>query len=106
MPLRLQTEIYGQAGWVGGNGATAFVDGQMRLERSIAKLGGAELSAGGGLWGGAQKGASRLDAGPTARITLHPTEQSTLRVAADWRFRIAGNAAPQSGPAITLSAGF
>lgn len=106
LPLRLKAEAYGQAGWVGGSGATAFVDGQMRLERRLARLGGADISAGGGMWGGAQKGASRLDAGPTARITLHPTEQSTLRVAADWRFRVAGKAAPQSGPAITLSAGF
>ncbi len=106
LPLRLKAEAYGQAGWVGGSGATAFVDGQMRLERRLARLGGADISAGGGMWGGAQKDASRLDAGPTARITLHPTEQSTLRVAADWRFRVAGKAAPQSGPAITLSAGF
>ncbi|MFM5930978.1 MAG: hypothetical protein ACKOPQ_08740 [Novosphingobium sp.] len=106
LPLRLKAESYAQAGWVGGTGATAFVDGQMRIERDIARIAGAEFSAGGGLWGGAQKGASRLDAGPTARVTLHPTTQSTVRLAADWRFRLAGKAAPQSGPAITLSAGF
>jgi hypothetical protein len=106
LPFRLTGEAYGQAGWVGGAGATAFAGGQLRIERPLAKIGNGELAAGGGAWGGAQKDASRLDIGPTARITLHPTEQSTLRVAADWRFRVAGNAAPQSGPAITLSAGF
>lgn len=106
LPLGLRAEAYGQGGWVGGAGATAFVDGQLRLEKPLARLAGADLSAGGGLWGGAQNGASRLDAGPSARLTLHPTRQSTVRVAADWRFRVAGKAAPQSGPAITLSAGF
>lgn len=106
LPLGLRAEAYGQAGWVGGTGATAFADGQLRLEKPLARFAGADLSAGGGLWGGAQKGASRLDAGPSARLTLHPTRQSTVRVAADWRFRVAGKAAPQSGPAITLSAGF
>jgi hypothetical protein len=106
LPLGLRAEAYGQAGWVGGSGSTAFADGQLRIERPLASLVGAALSAGGGLWGGAQRGASRLDAGPSARLTLHPTRQSTVRVAADWRFRVAGKAAPQSGPAITLSAGF
>lgn len=106
LPLGLRAEAYGQAGWVGGAGSTAFVDGQLRLERPLVRVAGADLTAGGGLWGGAQKGASRLDAGPSARLTLHPTQASTLRVAADWRFRVAGKAAPQSGPAITLSAGF
>ncbi|MFM6931803.1 MAG: hypothetical protein ACKOUT_06125 [Novosphingobium sp.] len=106
LPLGLRAEAYGQAGWVGGSGATAFVDGQLRLEKPLVHLAGADLAAGGGLWGGAQKGASRLDAGPSARLTLHPTRQSTVRVAADWRFRVVGKAAPQSGPAITLSAGF
>lgn len=106
LPLGFRAEAYGQAGWVGGTGATGFVDGQLRIDRPLAKFAGGDLSAGGGLWGGAQKGASRLDAGPSARLTLHPTRQSTVRVAADWRFRVAGKAAPQSGPAITLSAGF
>lgn len=106
LPLGLRGEAYGQAGWVGGAGSTTFVDGQLRIEKPLARIAGADFSAGGGLWGGAQKGASRLDAGPSARLTLHPTQASTLRLAADWRFRVAGKAAPQSGPAITLSAGF
>lgn len=106
LPLGFAAEAYGQAGWVGGAGATAFADGQLRIERRLAQVVGAELEAGAGTWGGAQKGVSRLDVGPTARVTLHPSRSSTLRLAADWRFRLAGNAAPQSGPAITLSAGF
>ncbi len=108
-PLRLPAgavaEAYAQGGWVGGKGATAFVDGQLRVERRLAGLAGAELSAGAGAWGGAQQGAARLDVGPTATLKLRIGEAGA-RVSADWRFRVAGDARPASGPALTLSAGF
>lgn len=106
LPLKLRAEAYGQAGWVGGAGATGFVDGQLRLDRKLATIAGTELRAGGGVWGGAQKGASRLDVGPSANLALRLGDTASARVSADWRFRIAGSAAPSSGPALTLSAGF
>ena len=105
LPLGLRGEAYVQAGWVGGRGSTAFVDGQARLERPLAKLGGMELRAGAGAWGGAQQGARRLDVGPTATLAL-PLGTGGGRLSADWRFRVAGQALPGSGPALTLSAGF
>lgn len=105
LPLGARAEAYGQAGFVGGKGATAFVDGQLRIDRPVLRLGRAELRAGGGAWGGAQEGASRVDVGPSATLGL-PLGSGGARVAVDWRFRVAGNAAPASGPAITLSAGF
>jgi hypothetical protein len=105
LPLGLRGEAYVQGGYVGGRGATAFVDGQGRLERRLASVGRWQLRAGAGTWGGAQQGAKRLDVGPTATLDL-PLGPVNGRVAADWRFRIAGSAAPTSGPAITLSAGF
>lgn len=105
LPLGLRGEAYGQAGWVGGKGHTLFVDGQARLEKPIVNLGKFELRAGAGAWGGAQKGASRLDLGPTATLGV-PLGPVNGRVSADWRFRVSGNAAPGSGPALTLSAGF
>lgn len=105
LPLGLRAEAYAQAGYVGGRGATAFVDGQARLERNLVSAGRWQLRAGGGTWGGAQKGAKRLDVGPTATLDV-PLGPVTGRLAADWRFRVAGNAAPTSGPALTLSAGF
>ncbi len=106
LPLAARAELYAQAGYVaGGRDATAFVDGQLRADRAVARLGSAELRAGGGVWGGAQKGAARLDIGPGA--VLHLTNVAGgARLALDWRFRIAGDAAPRSGPALTLSAGF
>lgn len=105
LPLGLRGEAYVQAGWVGGRGSTAFVDGQARVERPLAKLGGMELRAGAGAWGGAQQGARRLDVGPTATLAL-PLGTGGGRLSADWRFRVAGQALPGSGPALTLSAGF
>lgn len=105
LPLGLRAEAYGQAGYVGGSGASAFVDGQLHLTRRLARIGGMELRAGGGAWGGAQQGASRVDAGPTASLGM-PIGATNARLSADWRFRIAGQATPGSGPAITLSAGF
>jgi hypothetical protein len=105
LPAGLTGEVYGQAGYVGGPGASAFVDGQLRIERRLTRLGRGELRAGLGAWGGAQKGANRIDIGPSATLDF-PLGAGQGRVSADWRLRAAGNAAPNSGPAITLSAGF
>lgn len=105
LPGGLRGEAYVQAGYVGGRDATAFVDGQGRIERRLIGLGRWDLRAGAGAWGGAQKGARRLDVGPTATLTV-PLGPTGGRLSADWRFRVAGSAAPTSGPAITLSAGF
>lgn len=106
LPGGFTGEAYAQAGYAGGRGATAFVDGQLRADRQVARIGSAELRAGGGVWGGAQKGASRLDAGPSATLGLPVSDTASARMALDWRFRIDGRAAPSSGPAFTLSAGF
>lgn len=105
LPLDLRAEVYAQGGYVAGQGGTAFVDGQVRVDRPVASLHGVDLRAGAGVWGGAQAGASRLDIGPaaTASFRLGPAQG---RLAADYRLRVAGTAEPASGPAITLSAGF
>lgn len=105
LPLRARGEAYVQGGYVGGKFATAFVDGQVRIDREVATLGPAELRAGGGAWGGAQKGAERLDFGPGATVALE-LGGAPLRMSADWRFRVAGDADPSSGPALTVSTGF
>jgi hypothetical protein len=105
LPLGARGEAYFQGGYVGGRFATPFVDGQVRVDREVARLGPAELRAGGGAWGGAQKGAKRLDVGPGASIAL-AVGGAPLRMSADWRFRVAGEANPSSGPALTVSAGF
>lgn len=105
LPLDARGEFYLQAGYVGGVGATAFVDGQIRADRRVVALGALELRAGGGVWGGMQRGAERLDIGPSATVAIAHGPASA-RVAFDWRFRVAGSAEPSSGPALTISAGF
>jgi hypothetical protein len=106
LPFGILAETYLQAGYVGGRYATAFIDGQARADRHVASLGtSGELRAGGGIWGGAQKDAGRLDAGPSAAIGFRLGE-ARARVALDYRVRVAGRAAPKSGPALTISAGF
>ena len=105
LPLGLRGEAYVQAGFVGGRDSTAFVDGQARVEKPLLRSGRTELRAGGGLWGGAQRGASRVDVGPTATLSV-PIGPAGARVSADYRIRVAGRAAPGSGAVLTLSAGF
>ena len=98
-------ETYVQAGWVGGREATVFVDGQARVDKAVATLGTAELRIGAGTWGGAQKGASRLDLGPALRLDL-PIGAINTRLGVDYRVRVAGSAAPGTGIGVTFSAGF
>ncbi|TAD83628.1 MAG: hypothetical protein EAY70_01970 [Sphingomonadales bacterium] len=110
LPYGAQFEAYGQAGWVGGVGATGFADGQASITRAVpqvARLSGERLhlSLGAAAWGGAQRDAQRLDMGPTVRLDLRLGEVPA-RLTIDWRARVAGDAAPGSGVAATLSAGF
>jgi hypothetical protein len=106
LPLGLRGELYAQAGYVGGRFATAFADGQLRVDRAVAVPGGgSELRLGGAVSGGAQKGAVRLDIGPSATVSF-PVGGAYSRLALDYRFRIAGDAEPGNGPALTFSAGF
>ena len=105
LPLGLRAEAYVQAGYVGGNFKTAFIDGQARVDRGLAQIGGAGLRLGAGVWGGAQEGAERLDAGPgiSANFDL---DRAPVRLSLDYRHRLAGDAQPGSGIAVTLSTGF
>lgn len=100
-----RAEIYVQGGYVGGLGATPFIDGQLRIDRQVARIGPVEVRAGAGAWGGAQRGAGRLDLGPALRLQA-AQGPAAMRVALDWRFRLMGDAEPASGPALTVSAGF
>lgn len=110
LPFGAQGEVYAQGGWVGGPGSTAFADAQASVTRSLPVVAHLtderlRLSLGAGAWGGAQKGAQRADIGPTLRLDTRIGKVPT-RIAVDWRLRVAGDAAPGSGVAVTVSAGF
>jgi hypothetical protein len=110
LPFAAEAEVYAQAGWAGGRGATGFYDAAAVVEHHVlAPLPGADLRFGSGLWSGGQRGAARLDLGP--RLELRgmlgkPGRRIGVRLDLDWRFRVAGRAEPGSGPAVTLAAGF
>ena len=105
IPLGLEASGYAQAGYVAGDFATAFADGRIDLTRDVEDNDSISLNAGAGAWGGAQRGATRVDIGPTLKLDFGLGD-GRARVAADYRIRVAGNAEPSSGAAITLSAGF
>lgn len=100
-----RADSYMQAGYVGGAFKTPFIDGQLRVDREMLRIGGVDLRVGGGIWGGAQKGAHRLDIGPGTQARLNLMGRPSL-VSMDWRFRVAGDVDPGSGPTLTVATGF
>jgi len=98
MPWHFSLDAYLQGGMVGLHHRDRFIDGGLTFTRPIYK----QYSAGFGVWGGAQPGVYRLDAGP--RVTMRV--RNNVRVHVDWRQRLVGNARPTSGPALTLAGDF
>lgn len=91
-----------QAGIVPGKNPNIFYDANLRLEHKLLRTPKAELHFGTGIWSGGQRGASRIDVGPSIGMNL----SKRIDISADWRFRVAGNARPGNGPAVTISTGF
>jgi hypothetical protein len=98
MPWRISLDAYLEGGVVGVRSRDLFIDGGLAFTRPVYK----RFSAGFGVWGGAQPGLYRVDAGP--RISMQV--RRNVRVHFDWRQRLAGNARPGSGPAVTLAGDF
>lgn len=95
---RFSLDAYLQAGVVGIRDHAAFIDGSATLTRPIW----GPLSGGVGIWGGAQPGLARFDAGPRLSWRIG----RTMRAHVDYRQRLAGQAAPGSGPVLTLAGNF
>lgn len=105
---KLRLEGYGEAGVIGFKGEPAlYGGGQLRGATPITSFGNVDIDAGGGAWGGAQRDygmtASRFDLGPSAQFHMKPWP---FRAQVDYRFRVAGNALPGSGPVITVAGEF
>lgn len=105
LPAQFRLETYAQAGVVSGQDGGHFFDAQARADRRVPLLARLPIFVGAGVWTGGQRGAARLDIGPSLRTEI-PVGDTAIRLTADWRFRIAGGAAPGNGPALTLSTGF
>lgn len=98
LPWDFRLNSYLQGGVVGLKSRDLFVDGGLTMTRPVYK----QFSAGFGVWGGAQPHLYRVDVGP--RVTMRV--RNNLKVHVDWRQKLAGNARPGSGPAITLAGDF
>ncbi len=98
-------DAFGQSGFVTGRNTTGFFDVQSRAKLKLAHVADIRISSGVGAWAGGQKGGSRLDIGPMVEAHI-PISTGSVKLQAEWRFRIAGRTVPASGPAITLSGGF
>ena len=98
MPWSSTLDGYFQGGVVDFTDPDWFVDGQVAVTRPVWR----NLSAGVGLWGGAQPALSRLDIGPRASLRIG----SRMRVHLDYRYKLLGNAIPGSGGVMTLAGDF
>lgn len=105
LPRGFRLEAYGQAGVIARGRVEGFADGAARVARPVASVGRATLDLGAGAWGGAQRGAERLDVGPTLGLAT-PVAGRTVRLTLDYRARIAGDARPGSGPALSVGTDF
>jgi hypothetical protein len=98
-------EAYGQIGMIDRHGLAGFADGAARLVHHLARIGAARVDLGGGAWGGAQRGAARLDIGPSLGLAFR-LGNLPARLTLDWRQRVAGTARPGSGLAVSLGTDF
>lgn len=101
LPAGLRLSGYAQTGIVGARKRDGFADGSLRVEHDVGAIRGIALRLGGAASGAIQPGVSRLDLGPSvaARFRLG---KANLRLAGEWRERVAGSARPGSGPALVL----
>ena len=104
----LAWSAYGEAGVLGRG--DSYAGGQARAGWRLA-AGPATVSAGAGTWASVQyayaanAAIGRIDVGPSVGAHL-PLGRGAIDASIDYRWRIGGAAAPRSGPALTVSAGF
>ena len=91
-------DLYAQGGVVGLKSRDLFFDGGATFTRPVWR----KFTAGLGIWGGMQPGLYRVDAGPRLSYDVG----RGIRVHADYRQRLAGEAMPASGPALTIAGDF
>ncbi|MGI4881294.1 MAG: hypothetical protein ACRYG4_27855 [Janthinobacterium lividum] len=98
----IEASTYGEAGIVG---AVPYAAAQARAGAIAHPRKWLEVGAGVGGWASIQSGGGRT----VDRVDLGPgivARAGWLGLALDYRLRVAGNAAPGSGPVLTLTSGF
>lgn len=105
LPAGFRLDAYAQAGVVGAGTRDGFADGAIVVDRRLGPDDTSPLRLGALAAGAVQPGAARVDVGP--RLTLRlPDVGEGSRIALDWRQRVAGDARPESGLALTLASDF
>jgi hypothetical protein len=99
---KLDIAAYAQAGVVGLRNRDAFADGSATIYRRVLSERHWRAKLGTGIWAGAQPGVARFDVGPSV-LAEFSIGEIPVRAQVDWRFRVAGRAAPASGPALTIA---
>jgi hypothetical protein len=105
LPANFILNGYAQAGIVRTKSFEHFFDGNLHIDCPLVQNKIASVQIGAALWAGGQKGIARIDSGPSIRSDIK-LGHAQFRINADWRFRLAGNAGPGNGPALTVSTGF
>ena len=105
LPLNFRLDGYAAAGVVGVGRRDLFAEGSATVRRPIVEVGPVEIDAGAGAWAAVQPDLERVDVGPSVSARW-PIGELRPRLSVDWRQRVAGDAAPQSGVAVTLAADF
>ncbi|MCA3256111.1 MAG: hypothetical protein INF91_10900 [Alphaproteobacteria bacterium] len=107
--LRFDASVYGEAGVVGARARDLYAAGLGHVGLAAPVAPGLEAGAGIGVWGSVQRAGgatlARLDVGPEVRTRLR-VGPGAIRVIADYRWRLAGDAEPGSGPALTVAVDF
>ena len=96
---------YAQTGIVGFARGDGFVDGALQIERGLLERSRTGLRLGAGVWGAAQPGVARIDVGPILAVKQR-IGPASLRISAEYRWRVAGRARPASGPALSIGTDF
>jgi hypothetical protein len=105
LPQKLQADGYLQTGIVGSRTRRPFIGGNIVVSKATDMNHPDRLRLGLGLWGDAQAGLSRVDIGPEISFRAKSLGLP-LRISAQWRFRVAGDANPPSGPALVIGGEF
>jgi hypothetical protein len=107
--LPVDLSAYAEAGAIGARSRDGFAGAQALALYPVTAHKGTRLGIGGGVWGSVQdnevRTASRLELGPGAQLSQR-IGKGTIELRADYRFRIAGDAAPGSGPTLTVATQF
>ncbi len=101
----LTVEGFAQAGFTGTKTILPFAQMGAGIHRSAYSSPIAKVKIGAGLWADGQGKVGRIEIGPEI-VTVVDTGALDVRVSAQWRIKVAGNAKPGSGPALSLSTSF